>query len=39
MSRVVEGSGVGAGGCVVHVDVYGNGTEHGRYHPPCMQKL
>ena len=45
----MEGSGEGIGGCVVHVDVYGEcyvvggckvvPTEHGRYSLSCMQKL
>ena len=47
--RVVEGSGEGIAGCVVHVDVHGEcyvmggcnvvATEHGRHSLSCMQKL
>ena len=47
--KVVEGSGVGSAGCVVHVEVrcmeselccgWLHATEHGRYGLSCMQKL
>ena len=48
--RVVEDSGQGSAGCVVHVDVHGERvmlwvaaivviTEHGRYSLSCMEEL